>query len=261
MEQAPAAERRARYERDGFVFSEPLVTPDLLARVVTHMDAVIAGSYETGVPPHARHFGPEDPPQKLRKIDQPHLSDRTLYEFVTHPAVGAWVAELLEADWIQVWATQLLVKPPGGQVVGNVGWHQDSAYWPYWEGEVFTVWVAISHITPESGPMRYLRGSHRWGVIEGSDFFNPNIQAGDHGLSLPAGADWEEVPALLPPGAVSLHHRLTLHASGPNTAKTPRRSFALHMRTDRSRPLESNFYTDHLDDPLHAPVIYRKSPQ
>ena len=70
--------------------------------------------------------------------------------------------------------------------------------------------------------------------------------------------------AVLPPGAGSFHHRLTYHGSGPNTSSGPRRSFAIHLRTQNSEladlsplPVEEAAYLSYLDDPELCPVIYR----
>ena len=251
---------RLQFERDGFCLAPPLIPTDLVERAIPRMDAVIAGEYETGVPPHAVHFSPSDGPDKLKKVDQPNLCDRTLLEFVSHPALGEWVAQLMGAEWIQAWAIQLLVKPPGGGKGGVVGWHQDKHYWPYWEGEVFTAWVAVSEVTAEMGPMRFIRGSHQWGFLEGGDFFGSDCADQLERMKAPAGEKWEEVPALLEPGAASLHHKLTLHASGPNLSDRPRRSFAIHLRTEKSKPVRGsdydNYYIDDLDDPVKAPVLF-----
>lgn len=255
---ASPRELKSRFDEDGFLLAPPIIPAELLERVVPRMDAVIAGDYETGLEPIARHFTADDPPQKLRKVDQPHLCDSTIREVIAHPALGRWVAELLGARMVQAWGVQLLVKPPsGGQAVGHVGWHQDKYYWPYWEGEVFTVWIAVSDVNAQSGPMRFVRASHRWGYLEqGSDFFQQDILGQKQAFHAPDGAAWDEVPAILPPGAFSIHHSLTLHASGANVDATPRRSFAVHMRTEKSRPAAKDYYVEHLDDPLHAPILF-----
>ena len=246
-----------RYRRDGFYFSPPIIPADLIERVTARMDAVMAGEYETGEPPR-RSWNPGDDPKRIRKIDQAHLSDRTIYELASHPAIGHWAAALLGAKRVQLWASQMLFKPAGGEVTGNVGWHQDKQYWRYLEGELFTAWVAVSDVTGASGPMRFLRGSHRWGLLDSGDFFGHDHEAQQKDIPVPEGESWEEVEAVLPPGAVSFHDRHTYHASGPNESAAPRRSFAFHLRTENAHPVEgrTDYYVQHLDDPVYCPVLY-----
>ena len=107
------------FEAAGFCLFPPLIAPDLVERAVARMDAVISGEYATGTKPHAIHRDPHDPPDKLHKIDQPHLSDPVILELVSHPVIGRAIATLLNASFVQVWATQLLLKPPGGDGQGH----------------------------------------------------------------------------------------------------------------------------------------------
>ncbi len=255
-----------RYRRDGFYLAPPIIPADLIERVTESMDRVMAGEYETGEPPR-RSWNPGDDPKRIRKIDQAHLSDRTIYELASHPEIGRWAAALLGAERVQLWASQMLYKPPAGPggsggssvgVTGNVGWHQDKQYWKFLDGELYTAWVAVSDVTGESGPMRFLRGSHRWGLLDSGDFFGHDHEAQRKGIPVPEGEAWDEVEAVLPPGAVSFHDRHTYHASGPNVSNAPRRSFAFHLRTEHARPVEGrdDYYVQHLDDPAYCPVLY-----
>ena len=252
-----------QYQRDGFFLAPPVIPQELIERVIPRMDAVIAGEYETGRGPHARHFPDDAPPEKLRKIDQPHLCDRTIREVIAHPELGRWAAEITGARRIQAWAVQLLVKPPGGTKAGTVGIHQDRQYWSYWNDpqHVFTAWLAISDVRIESGPMIFARGSHRWGFLNQGDFFGEDVDAQRAEIAIPEGAVWEEVPAILPPGAVSFHHALTFHGSRPNMSDTPRRSFAVHLRTEGAHPVtpsgsDPDYYITRLNDEYEAPVLY-----
>ncbi len=253
---------RSEYADWGYTTSDPLVPADLLERAVEHMDAVIAGEYETGVPPHSCFHDPNNPDQ-LVKIDNAFLSDKTILELTTYPAIGEFAAEILDAEMVQIWAMQLLKKPAGGNPIANVGWHQDNNYWhTYWEpdSDVCTLWLAITDVTADMGPMSMMRGSHKWGFLKDvGNFFDPNLDDHIKQIEELGVGPIEEVPMLLPAGAASLHNRYTFHASGPNTSEAPRRSIALHLCTEKSRVLQGSedaMYVCDLDKPEHCPTIY-----
>jgi hypothetical protein len=128
--------------------------------------AVYAGEYETGLP--VAIPGVQGAP--IRSEDRQRQPDRTILELISHPAIGQWAAAITGAKMIQVFASQMLIKPPGGRDTGSVGWHQDQEYWePALEGELLTAWVAISDVTAESGPMRFVHGSHHWGLLKAGE--------------------------------------------------------------------------------------------
>ena len=248
-----------QFARDGFCVTGPVIPKSDLDVVIPRMAAVMAGDYETGVPPHSGSK-PGDPADRLIKIDQPHLSDLTIRSFISHPEIGKWAAAVTGAEMIQVWAVQLLVKPPGSGEYGHIGFHQDMQHWTKWfRGEVFTAWVAVTDVNEASGPMTFVRGSHKWGLNENDSFFrDPNHDAQAEAIPRPEGTDWEEVPALMPAGAISFHHRLTYHGSRSNTSLLPRKSFAIHLRTEKSEPLDTMgmYYNQNLDNKEVSPVIY-----
>ncbi len=258
---------RSAYERDGFVVGPRLIGEHLAEDAVAHMDAVLAGDYETGVAPHWRRWDPGDDELWLRKIDQPQLSDRTIQRVIADPAIGRLAAGLTDAETIQVWAVQLLHKPAGGGSSGNVGWHQDQQYWLRWwtpDSELFTCWLALGDVLEEAGALRFVRGSHRWGLLMTGDFYEQETHLQRGQIAVPSGEVWEEVPAVLPMGAASFHHRLTFHGSGPNRSAAPRRSLAVHLRTERSEladltrlPADQASYMAYLDDEAVCPVIHR----
>lgn len=249
---------RERFGEDGFCFTDSAIPSEDIAGVIPRMDALMAREYETGVSPRAE-YDPSSPPDQLVKIDQPHLSDLTIRSFISHPQIGIWAANITGAEMVQVWAVQLLIKPPGG-ALGHIGFHQDMQHWTKWfRGEVFTAWIAVTDVEADTGPMTFVRGSHRWGLNENPSFFrDTDHDAQVASIPRPVGVDWEEVPALIPAGAISFHHRLAYHGSRSNTSKSARRSFAVHLRTEKSEPLDTinGYYNEHLDDPEICPVIF-----
>ncbi len=253
------------YEKDGFcAVLDPVIPSDIVEAAIEGMDAVRAGEYDTGHPPENSRWNPGDDPHTLCKIEMPQVASHAIMDLVSHPALGKLAAEVTGAKMVQVWWVQLLYKPvgePQGPRVTNIGWHQDRYYWRAWEdgSELFTAWVALSNITPDAGPMRFVRGSHRWGLLDiDMGFQQQDLDTLRGGISIPERETWREVPMLLPRGALSLHDCFTLHGSGPNRSNGPRRSFAIHMRSENSRPVNDarQGLTRHIDDLSKCPVIY-----
>lgn len=260
MTTATQSNARIRYEQDGFyVHDQPLLPQAVIDAAIQGMDAVRAGEYDTGNVPQPSPWNPGDDPTKLCKIEMPQVANRAIMNLVSHPALGQLAAEITGASMVQVWWVQLLYKPPSdhaGQAI--VGYHQDQQYWDVWDddSELFTAWVALSDVNAESGPMNFVPGSHRWGLLNQGDFFQD--KKGE--IQVPEGESWNEVTAILPPGGVSFHHCLTFHGSGPNTSAAPRRSFAIHLRTDKSRPRHNppQGLARFIHDPAYCPVIFQK---
>ena len=251
------------YTRDGFFMSEDSILPRKITEdAIEGMDLVRNGEYDTGMTPNPSPWNPGDDPNVLCKIEMPQRASSSIMKLIEHPVLGRWVADVVGASWIQVWWVQLLYKPPvsEGAEILNIGWHQDRQYWSAWEeeSELFTAWVALSDVNVNSGPMRFIRGSHNWGNLDAGDFFGQDLNDLRENIEIPEGAHWIEEPAILKPGGVSCHDRRTLHGSGPNTSSDSRRSFAVHMRTENSEP-KGNLregLTEYIDDYSICPVIF-----
>ncbi len=264
MQTTTPADARGQYRSEGFaIAAEPILPQDVVSRAVDGMDAIRRSEYDTGGPPQPSHWNPGDDPNELCKIEMPQFASRAIMDLVSHRDLGAWAAGVTGARMVQVWWVQLLYKPvgePSGQQNVNIGWHQDRHYWRTWEegSELFTAWVALSDVTRDAGPMRFVRGSHRWGLVDKGGFYEQDLEAQRQDIQPPPGERWEEVAAILSPGGASLHHNLTLHGSGPNASEGPRRSLAIHLRTEKSRPVEDRRegLTQFIDDPSRCPIIF-----
>lgn len=255
----------AEYDAQGFVLvDEPVVDPSLVLRAIPSCAAVTAGIHATGVAPWRRwNVGS---PERVQKVDQAHLADDGIFALVTHPAIGAWVARVTGARRVQLWATQLITKPPGGGALGHVGWHDDDQNWAFLEGEALTVWLALGHVGPDAGPVRFLPGSHRWPRQgERGDAYDQDLD-GQRARLVGAVAPERVVPevdAVLPMGGLSLHDRYTLHCSGANRSPSSRLGIAINVRTERSAPVpgvDDHGYCSHLDDPRICPVLFEAEP-
>lgn len=96
-----------------------------------------------------------------------------------------------------------------------VEWHQDLAFYPHTNSGTCQFIVAIEEVSTHNGPLRIIPGSHRgdahshytadgsWiGAIEAHRFGSDELE--------------RAVEITGPPGTVSVHHGLTVHASAPN---------------------------------------------
>lgn len=258
---------KKRYDEQGFfIHSTPVIPGDVVQAAVQGMDDVRMGRYDTGTPPMPSPWQPgDDPSTKLCKIELPQISNRAIQSLLTHPALGELAAEVTGARAVQIWWVQLLSKPPaipGSSITTHVGWHRDRHYWDVWEddSDLFTAWVALSDVTADAGPMAFVDGSHKWGQVGSGDFFEQDLDALKRRICTERGREWREVSAVMEPGGVSFHDDQTYHGSGANRSAGPRRSFAIHMRTEKSRPKGGRReglarFIDNLD---YNPVIHGK---
>ncbi|MFJ6200046.1 phytanoyl-CoA dioxygenase family protein [Micromonospora sp. NPDC092111] len=250
---------RRRYHDDGFCVTPSVIASGLLDEANEAAEAVAAGRTDTGLAPKLRERERGDGPQRLVKIAEPHNCSHALRRLVAHPPVWELAAAVTGARALQVWAVDLFIKRPTDEApTGNIGWHQDGPFAPYWHGDIFTVWVALSAVSADASPLRYVPGSQQLGPLGRADLFQTDLDPARTGLPLPDGFRWSEVTAEVPAGGLALHHRDMLHASGPNRSDGPRRSLAIRVRTERC-VLDREAVAArraHLDDPVLAPVVH-----
>jgi ectoine hydroxylase-related dioxygenase (phytanoyl-CoA dioxygenase family) len=232
----PTASDVDAFSRNGFWLAPKLFDDALIHEAHAHMEMLRRREYEKGEAPLSNYQPSGDAARGLVKIDNGWWADSVMEQFATSPALGGTAARLLGVEEIYLWHDQVLYKPGSSGAAGNVGWHQDKGYWGSAStDEMITAWVAFDDVNEENGCMRFVPGSHRWGLLEESDFFNADLEGQKGKMRLPEGAEWRETPALLKAGEVSFHHCMTLHGSGPNRTERPRRSIAVHMMSGNTR--------------------------
>jgi len=96
--------------------------------------------------------------------------------------------------------------------------HQDNAYFCRRPPDVLTVWVAVDPVTESNGPVYYIRGSHKRGML-------PHKPSGVKGNSMGLDADYDNSDPFvgtLDPGDALMHHCQTIHYSSRNNTDQPR---------------------------------------
>ena len=175
---------------------------------------------------------------------------RGFHDVLWNPAFVMAASQLLGGASVRFWHDQLFCKP--ARHGGVVAWHQDYSYWTRTKSmQHLTCWVALDDVNEENGCVRYVPGSHRWGLLE-----KPSLAGEMDGLlefvpdeNRAAFAD--SVPVCMPRGYATFHHPLMVHGSYANQSDRSRRAFVLNVFADGT-------YSDS-DEPLleGVPVIPR----
>jgi hypothetical protein len=153
-----------------------------------------------------------------------------LGEIVHDARWGRLAAGALGCDAVQLLQDSLLYKPP--REGAPVEWHQDHTYVGFLTPpRVISLRLALHDEDQESGCMRVVDGSHRWGPVGGVRALSEaQVDSLVPSLSPEQRAALETArPLELAAGDISIHHCLTLHGSGPNRAERPRRTLILRM--------------------------------
>ncbi|MCK6579418.1 MAG: phytanoyl-CoA dioxygenase family protein [Anaerolineae bacterium] len=225
------------YQQYGYWISPKIFSDEEVEQFRTHHARVVAGDYETGQPPFDRNIPAGAPVDRLVKIDNSHWSDSTISRLVTHPAIGAMAARLADVEGIRLWHDQLLHKPPQSETaIGAVGWHQDYHYWQCaTPPDLLTAWIALVDVDENNGCMEVVPESHHWGLLPDSDFFEQDLDTLKARIERASGRPFTTVPCVLPKGAMSFHHCLTVHGSRPNRSAAARVSMVAHLMPDGTR--------------------------
>lgn len=136
---------------------------------------------------------------------------------VTSPRLGEIAARALGVDSVRVLHFTGHFKPSGASATP---WHQDLAYLPLDTNDVVSLWIALTDVDADMGPLVFAAGSHHAGPLErferGGDFRlvqSPPMRAGD----------------------VSMHAGWTMHAALANRSTRDREAVTICYYRDGAR--------------------------
>jgi ectoine hydroxylase-related dioxygenase (phytanoyl-CoA dioxygenase family) len=205
---------RREYEEDGHVIFRSLIDPDLIATANQHVDRLL-------------EHNPDPRPNQLRH--ELARNDPFWYHLVSEPRLLD-IAEIFVGPDIALFATHYICKEP--RAGRPVLWHQDGAFWRIEPVEVVTLWLALTHSTPENGYLKVVPGSHNTKLLDVVEVTKDAVLP----EQIPVEVDGQNAVSL-EPGDVSLYHPNLVHGSAP-TAPTYRGA-ALPSATSPPQPKSS----------------------
>ncbi len=233
----------AFYEQHGWYIS-PVVLPEaLLDAAAAGAERFYAGERDRALPAQGafRDWRPgEGAP--IRNNEFVSLQNDAIRALVEAPPIGAIAARLARTSSIRLLDDQLVYKAPAAPDAGEpgqataVGWHADHAYWGTCSSDnLLTAWIPFHDVELDRSPLVVIDGSHRWGDLEHTRFFNdPDLDAVEARFRA-QGHEVERVPITLKKGQVSFHHCWALHGSLPNRSPLPRLALAVHLQDAANR--------------------------
>ncbi len=216
-------EEIATFERDGLVIPNYRIPEEMLARMRTEVDDLIARHPD--VRPETLS-GPHNPWGQSAKV----LGSWNWLEFCTFSEILDMVEQLIGPD-IALWGSQLFCKPAGDGM--SVPWHQDGQYWPIDPMATVTVRIAIEDSLLENACMRYVPGSHRARKLELHELVDRSDVALKQRMS-----QIDESQArddVLYAGQISIHDVYLVHGSDENRSDKRRADYAIRYMPASSR--------------------------
>ena len=154
-----------------------------------------------------------DPKDIARLRTDLHIIQEWAWDVVHDPRIVEPVADILGPN-VLLWSLNWFIKEPrDGKFVS---YHQDATYWGLYPYDVATAWIALSDASMETGPMKFVRGSHREPIRDHEDTFGrDNLLS--RGQVIDGAINEDDVEyAPLAAGEMSLHHVRSIHGSEPN---------------------------------------------
>lgn len=163
-----------------------------------------------------------------------HFDEPFAWDLATNPKVLDCVESLVGPD-ILLLATRTFCKY--GPSDEFVAWHQDVTYWGLEPPFAVNAWIAIDDADPDNGCVRFIPGSHEWGLREhGKAKEAGNLLSINQEVPLSEQELNRAVDNELEAGQISLHHGMTVHGSRPNRSNRRRCGMATIYVPAHSRP-------------------------
>ncbi len=226
------------FRRDGVVLLRGVLQPEWVEALAGPLDGALGRGEAVDMGPMAG--SDSDAPAFAGGVDH-WRTDPVFEAFATRSPLAPVVAALLGTGTVHLWEDSVLVKEPGSPF--PTYFHTDAGYFHLTGEQVCTTWVPLDAATPDSGVVRWVRGSHLDGVE-----YRPNLFVTDEPIP---GTVGEIVPDVLgtpelaarlvtfdvEPGDVTVHHARTLHGAPPNRSERRRRAVSVRYTGDDVRYL------------------------
>jgi len=135
----------------------------------------------------------------------------------------------MAAPWVRLIDDIALIKPARAEGGEPTIWHQDAPNFPFDRRGFLTIWIAVDDIALEQGPLTFVPGSHRIGLLGAVDGSGEELKLESLLREDDLAHVGEPVTYSLQAGDATVHDGGTLHSAGANSTARPRRAWAVRF--------------------------------
>ena len=165
----------------------------------------------------------------LQQLNLRYCSDAVM-RFVSCKRFGRIASRLLRTPKVRIYHEQALFKQPGGI---DSHWHQDQFYFPFDDSATMGLWMPLVDCSLEMGPLRFVRGSHKYGNLEGRSISNESARFFENFIENER-LEIVQVPDITA-GSCSIHLGWTIHGAPANNSNKMREVMTANYFPDGAR--------------------------
>jgi phytanoyl-CoA hydroxylase len=211
-QESPDVTQKA-FRRDGYVVVRSFLDAEEVAEVYANLDRVIREVVPT-LPSEQAFYEEKGNDSTLKQVQQLQKHNAYFGRLFSNSKFEQ-LAELLLDGPVDGRNMQYFNKPP---LIGKATPpHQDGYYFMIKPAEAVTMWLAMDDVDEENGCVRYVHGSHEWGVRPHGRTQTLGFSQGvtDYGIESDRA---NEVALPAQPGDLLVHHCMTIHRADGNVS-------------------------------------------
>lgn len=205
---------RSQFLKDGFIFFPGFLDQIEISLVNEHMVSFIEEKVKD-MPEDQVYFEDLGDRHTLKQLQKMFQYDPFFYNLMFGSRFEKLASILLD-DKVLGKNLQYFNKP--AQIGKATPAHQDGYYFMLTPNEAVTMWMALEPVDEENGCVRYIKGSHRYGMRDHGRTGTLGFSQGITDFGCPNDLE-NEVFFSTKPGDLLVHHSLTIHRADANRSQ------------------------------------------
>jgi ectoine hydroxylase-related dioxygenase (phytanoyl-CoA dioxygenase family) len=216
---------RERFEVDGAVAVRGLLDLSWIEALRAATEELLEGGYDPTLRMRSRGDGDGG---SIVQSSGKWQESPTFRRFLFDSPIASTSAGLMRSSTARLYEDLFQLRPPGP---GGAAWHRDMPYWPVSGRQATNVWFTLEPVTPYTGGIHVVAGSHLHTVSE----IKAASEPGPSTRVLAFGCE---------PGDVIVFHPWALHSGFGSSPDQPRRTFTIRFLGDdvRWRPARAYYH-------------------